>query len=73
MIDNARFHKSKKVVDLINSVGCRIIFLPPYSPDLNPIEKRWAKLKSAIRRNVRFSKKSFYDVAVNTIGNMCLA
>ena len=39
IIDNASFHKSQRTRELIESVGCRIIFLPPYSPDLNPIEK----------------------------------
>ena len=39
IMDNASFHKSQKIKDLIESVGCRPIFLPPYSPDLNPIEK----------------------------------
>lgn len=38
VIDNASFHKSKKIIDLVEGVGCRVIFLPPYSPDLNPIE-----------------------------------
>lgn len=48
--DNATFHKSAKIKALIESVGCRLIFLPPYSPDLNPIERFWAKLKANIRR-----------------------
>ncbi len=39
IMDNAAFHKSKKTRELIESAGCRLIFLPPYSPDLNPIEK----------------------------------
>lgn len=48
--DNATFHKSSQIKDLIESVGCKLIFLPPYSPDLNPIEHYWAKLKACIRR-----------------------
>ena len=39
VMDNASFHKSPKTRELIESVGCRLIFLPPYSPNLNPIEK----------------------------------
>jgi transposase len=39
IMDNAAFHKSLKTKELIESVGCKLIFLPPYSPDLNPIEK----------------------------------
>ena len=36
VIDNAAFHKSQKTKELIESVGCKVIFLPPYSPDFNP-------------------------------------
>ena len=49
IIDNARFHKSKKVIDLVEAAGCKVIFLPPYSPDLNPIELIFAKVKQLIR------------------------
>lgn len=49
IMDNASFHKSKKTRDLIESVGCKLEFLPPYSPDLNPIEKFWANFKTKIR------------------------
>jgi transposase len=48
--DNATFHKSAQIKTLIESVGGKLIFLPPYSPDLNPIEHYWAKLKACIRR-----------------------
>jgi len=50
--DNATFHKSKKTKELIESVGCRVIFLPAYSPDLNPIEKFWANLKRWVKNNI---------------------
>ena len=52
ILDNATFHKSKKTKELIESVGCRVIFLPPYSPDLNPIEKFWANMKRWIKQQV---------------------
>ncbi len=52
VLDNASFHKSQKIQDLIESVGCRVIFLPPYSPELNPIEKFWANMKRWIRNNI---------------------
>lgn len=38
ILDDARFHRSERKKDLIENVGCKIWFLPPYSPDLNPIE-----------------------------------
>ena len=37
---------------LIESVGCRVIFLPAYSPDLNPIEKFWAKMRRWVKNNI---------------------
>ena len=52
VMDNATFHKSQKTKDLIESVGCRVIFLPPYSPDLNPIEVFWANMKRWIRSKI---------------------
>ena len=51
-MDNATFHKSRETIDMIESVGCKVIFLPPYSPDLNPIEKFWANMKRWIRNNI---------------------
>ena len=52
IMDNASFHKSQKTIDLIESAGCRVIFLPPYSPNLNPIEKFWANMKRWIRTHI---------------------
>jgi len=49
ILDNASFHKSAETRRLIESCGCEILFLPPYSPDLNPIEKYWANMKTKIR------------------------
>jgi isfu1 transposase len=51
IMDNAAFHKSKLTQDLIESVGCKILYQPPYSPDLNPIEKQWAILKQKFRKH----------------------
>ncbi len=63
IIDNASFHKSDKTKKLIESAQCRLMFLPPYSPDLNPIEKCWANIKRKIRRI--FSKVEDFDCAVD--------
>lgn len=45
VMDNATFHKSAKTKELIEQARCRLLFLPPYSPELNPIEKTWANIK----------------------------
>lgn len=50
VMDNVSFHKSKKTKDLVEKFSCRLLFLPPYSPDLNPIEKFWAFMKAKIKK-----------------------
>jgi len=52
VMDNASFHKRENTLNAIKAHGCITEFLPPYSPDLNPIEKKWAQVKS-IRRKER--------------------
>ncbi len=53
IMDNVSFHKSKETIDIIQSKGCRILFLPPYSPDLNPIEQFWANFKRKIKETLK--------------------
>lgn len=72
IIDNASFHKSKKIIELVKSVGCRIIFLPPYSPDFNPIEHHWTAVKNAIRKAAQ-NIKDFYEAAIQALSEMCEA
>jgi len=62
IMDNASFHKSKRTEELIESVGCRIIFLPPYSPDFNPIEKFWANMKRWIKENITGTDKLYETI-----------
>jgi transposase len=49
VMDNLSAHKVKGIVEAIEAKGAKVIYLPPYSPDWNPIELCWSKLKSAIR------------------------
>ena len=48
--DNASFHKSEKTKELVEKFSCRLLFLPTYSPDLNPTEKFWASMKAKIKK-----------------------
>jgi transposase len=50
VLDNARFHQKKTLAELAGQYKCHVLFLPPYSPDLNPIENFWAWLKSRLRK-----------------------
>ncbi|MGQ0600304.1 MAG: transposase, partial [Anaerolineales bacterium] len=50
VLDNLSAHTGRQVQRLIEVRGAQVVFLPPYSPDLNPIEKCWAKAKVALRK-----------------------
>lgn len=50
VMDNLSAHKGSKIRELIEAQGCELLFLPPYSPDLNPIEEAFAKVKGLVRR-----------------------
>ena len=50
VMDNATFHKRSDIIESIEQAGMIVLFLPVYSPDLNPIEHQWAQLKNIRRR-----------------------
>jgi transposase len=50
VMDNLRAHKVAGIEDAITGCGARLLYLPPYSPDLSPIEQCWAKRKTCLRR-----------------------
>lgn len=50
VMDNMRTHHSKEVKKVIEELEINVVYLPPYSPDFNPIEKMWSKRKSILRR-----------------------
>ena len=63
IMDNLSSHKVSGIREAIESVGASILFLPPYSPDLNPIELMWSKMK-AILRKLRIRSKELLDDAI---------
>ena len=69
VMDNINFHKSLKVKELIEGVGCKILFLPTYSPDFNPIEHYWFKIKHKIRK-IANEFKDFYEAVCITLRNV---
>ena len=50
VMDNLSVHKSKRVQRLVEGAGCELLFLPPYSPDMNPIEEAFSKVKGILRK-----------------------
>jgi transposase len=52
VMDNATFHKGGRIEQLIREVGCDLLYLPAYSPDLNKIERCWSWITSRIRKQL---------------------
>lgn len=53
IMDNAAFHKGNEILEIAEEFGVNIIYLPAYSPDLNPIEKFWANFKRNLRKIIK--------------------
>ena len=60
VMDNLSAHNSQKVENIINSCHAELRFLPPYSPDLNPIEKMWSKVKQILRGLMAHTEDSLF-------------
>jgi len=66
VMDNLSSHKADRIRESIEAVGAGLLYLPPYSPDLNPIEKAWAKLKQLLRSAKARSKEAL-DEAITQL------
>ena len=60
VLDNVPFHKVAGVREAVEARGARLLYLPPYSPDLNPIEKAFSKIKSFLRKEGARTKESLW-------------
>ena len=58
LLDNVAFHKTLPIQEAIESVGAKIKFLPPYSPDFSLIENMWSKIRTVLRK---FSPRTFNE------------
>ena len=67
ILDNLAVHKSAKAAQCLKEKGAWFLFLPPYSPDLNPIEMAFAKLKAHLRKAAARS----YDALWRAVGDIC--
>ena len=70
ILDNLGSHKNKAARRAIRAVGARLLFLPKYSPDLNPIEQLFAKLKHFLRKAARRTRGALCDVVGEILRNV---
>lgn len=59
IMDNVSFHKCPLIIKKLKDIGVSVVFLPPYSPEFNPIENMWSKIKTFLRRQKIRTLKSF--------------
>jgi transposase len=67
VMDNLSAHKVEGVRQRIEACGASLLYLPPYSPDLNPIEKAWAKLKQGMRTAQARTVEALHTAVQNLI------
>lgn len=65
VMDNLSAHKSPRIAQLLEATGCQLRYLPPYSPDFNPIEQMWSKIKSHLKR----VEARTHEALIQTIGD----
>ena len=61
ILDNAAAHKCEEAVEIIEQTGAKVLFLPPYCPELNPIEYGWSKIKNFLKKKAARTKDQLYD------------
>lgn len=60
IMDNTAFHKNKITEEIIKSAKCNLLYLPPYSPDFNPIEQKWGHVKNQVKK-IRTKFENFVE------------
>jgi transposase len=61
VMDNLSAHKGEKVAELIEARGCEVLYLPPYSPDYNPIEEAFSKMKALLRGTAARTREALIE------------
>lgn len=73
VLDNLSPHKSPETLALIERTGACVRFLPPYSPDLNPIEKMWSKVKALLRAAKARTQKALWTAIAKALASVTAA
>jgi len=73
VLDNLSSHKPPAVRESIEAAGCTLLYLPPYSPDLTPIEQAWSKLKALLRGAAARTKEALDDALAAVIDRLTAA
>ena len=68
VLDNLSSHKGGRVRELVEGRGCELLFLPPYSPDLNPIEEAFSKVKALLRRTGARTREALVEALRTAVG-----
>lgn len=72
MLDNLKCHKNAHARKLIEQVGAQVWFLPPYSPDFNPIEKMWSKVKASLRKACARTQETLYQAIADALATITI-
>jgi transposase len=70
VLDNLSIHTSKRVRQAVEARGCRLLFLPSYSPDLSPIEEAFSKLKTYLRRVGARTREALQEAIVQGLATI---
>ena len=73
VMDNLSAHKSPVIRQAIEAVGARLLYLPPYSPDLNPIECMWAKVKQHLRSAAARTFQTLSDAVAEALDRVSIS
>jgi len=67
VMDNLSVHKGARVQELVEEQGCELLYLPPYSPDLNPIEEAFGKVKGILRKAEARSRQALVEAMARAL------
>lgn len=73
ILDNAKFHTSVDLEGILSEKQCFVRYLPPYSPDMNPIEHQWFEIKNLIKKFIQKEKENFQEAICLAFRNLSKA